>query len=537
MESGKINIAIVEDNGVARLNLRNHLLEMGFSDVGCYSHGRELKPVLRQRHFDLILMDFHLGLHKNGVEVVNELQKEGLLKPSTSVVFVTSDRMPMIVGQIVDVHPDALVLKPYTIKNLERTLSGCIRLNQYLRPVLKLMDQDQYQQALDRLNVMLENNPNPKIHTSMIKLKARLLIKLSRFKEAARIYEQILEGSDKVIWARWGLIQCTNLAGETEKSEEMLESMLGTHLTNDKACEWLTRINIDKEDYDKAELYIDKIKDGELSLSAARLKAHLYQAQDRMDDAIALLEKKRESNRNIREKFIEISLDLARCYLTLAESKPENERPKQLQVARFLIGSAGRNLHGQEMDIKRNVLTALAALMEGDTEKARELLSAEGGRDAEQMDIATPSDAVNAWHGLGEQATASELLHELEQRLKGLPDENEKTVSNLMMHKNQTALGDKKSRALTFNKQGLEFYVKDEFAQAIDLFYQAYLLFPAEAAFSVNLLQSMVEAGQAEHKKASIESLLNELSGQNLSKANAERVTDIREKIRKQKLI
>lgn len=507
MDRDRINVAVVEDNGVARINLRNHLLEMGFSDIGCYSHGRELKPVLKQRHFDLLLMDFHLGLYKNGVEVINELQKEGLLKPSTCIVFVTSDRVPMIVGQIMDVHPDALVLKPYTIRNLEKTLMACMRFHQFMQPVLKLMDKGDYIAALEALERLILENKEPRYRTNMIKLKARILIRLKRYKDSAAIYEEVLKTSDKIIWAKWGLIQSTHLAGETAQSEKMLEAMLNTHLTSDKACEWLARINIDKQDYDKAQQYLDKIKDGELSLSAARLKAYLYQTQDQMDDAIRLLEKKRESNRNIRERFTELSLDLARCYLTKARETPMNERGKHLQVARFLIGGAGRNLHGNDIEIKRSYMNALAAVLEDDKDKARELLSQKGLEDTAFMDIPTLSDAVSTWHDLGEKGKASELLHELEQKLINLPDENERTVSSLMMLKNEQALGDKKSRAMEFNKKGLEFYVKDDFADAIDLFYQAYILFPSEPAFSLNLLQSMVEAKKLVHKKVIIAGL------------------------------
>lgn len=536
MDRNRINVAVVEDNGVARINLRNHLLEMGFSDIGCYSHGRELKPVLKQRHFDLLLMDFHLGLYKNGVEVINELQKEGLLKPSTCIVFVTSDRVPMIVGQIMDVHPDALVLKPYTIRNLEKTLMACMRFNQFMQPVLRLMDKDDYPKALETLELLMEENKEPKYRTNMTKLKARILTRLKRYKESAAIYEEVLKTSDKIIWAKWGLIQSTHLTGETKQSEKMLEAMLDTHLTSDKACEWLARINIDKQDYDNAQRYLDKIKDGELSLSAARLKAYLYQTQDQMDDAIRLLEKKRESNRNIRERFTELSLDLARCYLTMARDTPMNERGKHLQVARFLIGGAGRNLHGNEIDIKRNYMTALAAVLEDDKAKARELLSQEGLEDTAFMDIPTLSDAVSTWHDLGEKGKASELLHELEQKLTNLPDENERTVSSLMMLKNEQALGDKKSRALEFNKKGLEFYVKDDFADAIDLFYQAYILFPSEPAFSLNLLQSMVEAKKLVHKKVIIAGLQQELSAQALSSANAKRFAGIVQKINKDEL-
>lgn len=537
MEYVKINIAIVEDNGVARINLRNHLLGMGFADVGCYSHGRELKSVLRQRHFDVILMDFHLGLHKNGVEVVNEMQQEGLLNPSTSIIFITSDRLPAIIGQIFDVHPDALVLKPYTIRNLEKSLMACIEQRRYLLPVLKLMDLHQAQQALALLDKMLTENQRPKYKTPMIKLKARLLVKLARYAEGAAIYEEILKTSDKILWAKWGVIQCTYKNGEIEKSEKMLEALLDTHLTNDKACEWLTRINIERNDFEKAQQYIDRIKESELSLSAARLKATLYQMREQTARAIDLLEKKRESNRHFRERHDDISMDLARVYLQAAEQQPAQGRSHYLQMTRVLVGSAGRNNQQQDMDTKRNYLSARAALLEDDKSKAQALLAADAMLDTQAMDTFTLSDAIQVWHGLGDACRASEMQQALEEKLSALADENAHTLSTLLLARNEALLGDKRTRAVSFNQQGQAFYVKNQFAEAKDLFYQAYILFPQEPAFSLNLLHSMVETGSLQHKKASIASLVTELQKQTLSAANANRFNDIMTKIRTQGLL
>ena len=64
MEKRKVNIAVVEDNGMARINLRNHLLEMDFNGVNCFSQGRDLKVDMKHRNYDLLLMDFHLGDNK-----------------------------------------------------------------------------------------------------------------------------------------------------------------------------------------------------------------------------------------------------------------------------------------------------------------------------------------------------------------------------------------------------------------------------------------------------------------------------------------
>lgn len=533
MSLSDIKVAIVEDNGMARINLRNHLMEMGFSEIGCFSNGRELKAHARLRRIDLLLMDYHLGQNKNGVEVVQELQEQGLLKSSTSIIFITSDRLPMIVGQIVDVHPDALVIKPYTIRSIEKNISACLNFHHYLMPVFKLMDEDEFAHALDKLNYMLERNSRPRMRSQMIKLQARLLIKVKRFKEAASVYNDVLRSSDKIIWAKWGLIQSLYLDGQIKQSEDMLLALTGTQLTSDKAREWLARICIDANQYAQAEDHINAIREGEMSVSAARLKAYIYQAQERNDEAIQLLEKKRESNRGIRERYDELSLDLARCYLQEAEGKKANEREKTLQVAKFLIGSAGRKNLDQKLIIKKDFLYAAAAVMAGNIEKASELLNREGMDDMTDSDVLQMTDAISAWKGIGNDEKASEILALCKMRLAQLDDGNETTVANMQVLKREESIGERRPEAMKFNKTGLEHYIKHDYQKATQDFYQAYLLFPREVAFSLNLLQSLVEAEQGAYETINTRQFLSELSRRQMAPNNQKRLEDIAKKVEK----
>ncbi|AGH46727.1 response regulator receiver protein [Paraglaciecola psychrophila 170] len=291
MSLAKVKVAVVEDNGMARANIRNHLLDMGFGHISCFSNGRELKANLKNQKLDLLLMDFHLGQNKNGVEVIQDLQKQKKITHTTCVMFITSDRLPLIIGQIVDVHPEALVVKPYTIRNLVKNISSCLNLHKYLMPVYEMMDEENYPQALVLLDHLLGQNTLPKKKSALTKLRARLLTKLGRYAEAAVLYRLILERSDKVIWAKWGLIQNLFLDEHIEESETLLRDLTFSELTSVKACEWLARISVNNNQYNKAENYMHQIREGELSIPAARLKAYIYQAQERGKEAITLLEK------------------------------------------------------------------------------------------------------------------------------------------------------------------------------------------------------------------------------------------------------
>lgn len=535
MDRRSLNIAVVEDNGMARILMRNHLVDMGFMDVACYSNGRDLKKDLKVRSYDLILMDFHLGDHKNGVEVIQEINRENLLKHCTSLIFVTSDRLPLVIGQIVDVHPDDLVIKPYTIRILEKTIINTLTIRKHCLPILKLMDEKKWQDAIEKLEKLVEKNVLPKSRTALLKLRARLLIKMHKYDEATALYEKVLKSSANVIWAKWGVIHSQFLAGKIEISEDLLKDMLGAHLTNDKACEWLARICVGRKEYEEAEEYIDLIKESSLSMAAAKLKAYVYQLQNKTDQAIDLLERKRNSTKHVREKYAELSLELARCYLAVAESKQANERSKPLQVARFLIGSAGRNYLEENLAIKRDFMNILAAILENDQDKASALLEQSESKSFESADVATMTDAVKAWIGMGDEKRAAEILYECEEKIRDLDDLTEQTISSMAVTQQEEAMGARRPRALKFNKEGLQLHNQQRFEESVDYFYQAYILFPREAAFGLNLLQGLIESEQAQHKNAKTLRIFNELDKRELNKSNRKRLNEIGKKISENK--
>lgn len=535
MSLAKVKVAVVEDNGMARANIRNHLLDMGFSQIGCYSNGRELRANMKNQKLDLLLMDFHLGQNKNGVEVVLDLQKLKLISHTTCVMFITSDRLPLIVGQIFDVHPEALVLKPYTIRNLMKNIANCLNLHKYLLPVYEMMDDDNYPQAFVLLEHLIAQNDRPKKKGSLIKIRARLLTKLGRYTESADHYRDILKRADNVIWAKWGLIQNLFLEGKIEESETLLQELTNSELTSDKACEWLARISVSNNQYSKAESYMHQIREGQLSIPAARLKAFIYQAQERSSDAINLLEKKRESNRSIRERYDEISLDLARCYIAQAELGSNKDRTSDLQVAKFLIGAAGRKLSDPGFAVRKDYMFAMIAFMEGNVAKANEILSRPGMSELQDAEIATISDAVQAWHNVGDLDKAKELLKLSQEKLKDIEDGNEKTISAILINKGEDIIGERRPQALDYNKAGLQRYTSKNFVAATNYFYQAYLLFPRELAFSLNLLQSMVDGEMLEYKKLKTLDLLAELQNRELNAGNLQRLDEIVSRISKKK--
>lgn len=532
MSKHKLKIAIVEDNTTARLNLRSHLLALGEFDISSYANGKELRNGLRTLDFDLVVIDFHLGQNKNGVEWIQYLSEAKLIKPSTGIVFLTSDRLPQTISQILDIYPDLLIIKPYTIKTLHSSIHHYLNVRAQIKPALDYLDKELPDKALTFINKKLKDGVSKRAAADFIKLKGKLLLSEKRFDESALLYSSILERSSNVIWAHWGLVKSEFLSGQWRHCQNMLNGLLTDQLTKDKAYEWIACVEIGKENYSLAEKVLDKIKENELTIPATKLKVLAYRMQGRSEEAIRLLEKKRQSNFTIKERFDEYTIELARYHLQLAENADFNERSETLHAVKCLIGNANRSVLDQQTQHQRDFMLALASLLEGDKQRAEKILLDKTVGDATSAKLATMVDAIKVWFGLGSQEKAREVWSEVDKKLSARDDQIDVILGNSLILETGKSLGLSEETAKEVNDQGMVFYLANQVSEAIELFYKARQLNPRVPAFSLNLLQCLSDIKKAEYKGQKTLSLAEELSDVALSESNQKRYLIILKKIK-----
>jgi DNA-binding NarL/FixJ family response regulator len=527
----KIKIAIVEDNTTARLNLRSNLLSMGEFDIASYTNGKELRNGLRTMNFDVVIIDFHLGQNKNGVEWIQYLAEAKLIKPSTGIVFLTSDRLPQTISQILDIHPDILIIKPYTIKTLHTSMNHYLSIRSKIKPALEYLDNEQPAKALKFIDDSLQGSLSKRGRADFIKLKGRLLITEQRYTDAVGLYRDILERSSNVLWAHWGLIKSEFLSGQWRHCQNMLDSLISDQLTKDKAYEWMACVEIGKENYDLAEKILDNIKENDLTIPATKLKVLAYKMQGRSEEAIRLLEKKRQSNFTVKERFDEYTIELARYHLQLAENSAMNERAPKLHAAKCLIGNASRTILDNQTQHQRDFMLALASLLEGDKQKAERIILDKTVSDAKNAKLTTMVDAIKVWFGLGKEDKAREVWNEVDRKLSAKDDQIDQILAGSLMLETEKSLGLSEEKAKRVNDQGMVLYLSNQLNEAIELFYKARQLDASVPAFTLNLLQCLSDIKKAEYKDQKTLVLVDELKDKRLSESNKKRYTLIKKKI------
>jgi CheY-like chemotaxis protein len=520
-------IAIVEDNATARTTLRGHLLPIAKLNVSSFGSGVELKSALRKQHFELIIMDYHLGQGRTGVEWVQSLKESGFIRPSTGLIFLTSDRSPQTIGRIMDLQPDALLIKPYTIASLSRQIKHYLSYRKYIEPVLREMDNKQRPSAITLLRKKLREGVPPRLASDVGKLYAKLLFENEDILHAMRVYDDVLTRSDKVLWAQWGKIRCQYAAGLWPDCQDELSGMVTSSLARDSAFEWLASLSFEQKSYEQVEAYLSQIKFSDLSLPAARLKSIAYQKQDKVVEAIDLLQKKRAMHRSAKDRFNDFTFELAEFYLLLAEEAPSTNREESLSQARKLVGLAGRSQSDRQVLQKRDYLLAFSAILESEDQKAAHLLESDYMDDYLRTEPSMLVIAAKVHHGLGEEGKASQLLALAKQKNAELQIISEQVANDDLIFSGGERLGLNHDQAVMLNETGTQLFMNKQYLPAMKHFYDALNLSPETAAFGLNLLQCMIESDTAVYRKYGIRKLLRVIADMALSDSNHHRLTQL----------
>lgn len=526
-------LAILEDNATARANLRSHLLRIDQFEVSSFSQGNELLSALRIQHFEIIIFDYVLGQGKTGVEWLSKLRQAQFIKPSTGIIFITSDRQPQTIGQIIDAQPDLLLIKPYNMQTLSRGINHYIEYRQLAGNVLNALDNNEPLRALKLLEASSRQAIPARLRNDVAKLRAQLLFEAGQIKQARALYESILADSNRVLWAQWGKIKCLYIEGNWTHCQDDLSALEESALARDKAFEWLASLSFEKQAYSQAEYYLDHIKISALSVPATRLKSLTYQRQDRVIEGIELLEKKREANRTARETFSDFTIELAEFYLAIAEHQTAANRTESLSQARRLTGIASRYSNDAQSAQKQTVLTAYCAILDEDINRARALMQEQEVSYFSRADVSALIIAAKVYFALQQPQKARELLAVVHSRTRNNLSLAQRTLHQDSLLVAQQQLGIAAEQAFELNDKGTDAFLQKDYLKAAYYFYQAYRLLPETAAFGLNLLHCMTEADLSTYRTVSLAPLLALLEKASLSAANQARLSKLRNAIEK----
>jgi len=118
----KMRILIVDDHEPMRKIFKNILRKVGFEDMEEAVDGRDALQKLREKKFDIVLLDWNMpGL--TGADVLREMKKDENLK-DIPVIMVTAETSKEKVIEAIQLGVADYIVKPFTPETLKKKIES-----------------------------------------------------------------------------------------------------------------------------------------------------------------------------------------------------------------------------------------------------------------------------------------------------------------------------------------------------------------------------------------------------------------------------
>jgi DNA-binding response OmpR family regulator len=492
-------VLIVDDQRAFQLMFKGILYTMGATNVAFAPTGEQALVKCATVSYDILFVDYHLGIGKNGKQLLEDLREKKLLAPHSIFMLVTGENTVPMVMSAVELEPDDYLVKPFSqnvlrsrIQRIQRKKSQLAQLYQALfdeqaEQVIALCQQEiasegRYQQFCKR--VMVEN-----------------LLVLKRYNEADIILQQALTQRR----SGWALLLQAKLCLDLERYDESLE-----------LChEAIEENRYFAEAYDVLAQTYRATGDIEYAFNSIQSAAEI--APYNMPRQYLVIEIARELNnipqqvqaskqlyeitrRSIKQDVIHL-LNYIRTIIDAAVRTDDPlQRNRYLQEVSLALQRVKRD-EGMTREIDFNLFEALCQARMESLNGAQYLAKKTYAVVAEQLpdQHQVLPDAIFLLNQIGEFEQADTLR-------KLVPAEQMKNPLLRTLFSDQQHFVDEKQQKFgELNKAGIKSYKEANYAAAVKQFEAALEVAPMNTGSALNLIQASIQLLNSQKKHKSVE--------------------------------
>lgn len=486
---------IVEDFSEFASSLRGMMTNMGCMEIDQVTDGEEAIQNCKQKKYDIILSDYNMGNKKDGQQLLEELHSFGLIKHSGVFLMTTAETTSEMVMGALEFQPDAYLTKPFNAKILKARLDKAILKKQALAPILRLIEQKKWQQAIEQCNLTIKEHSKYRMPC----LKKKFF--------------------------------CLRQAGKNDQAFELV-----TDLINIRPIPWallgVGEIFFDKKDYTKAiDIFTDVIKEFPMTLEAydwlakaQYLSGQLVEAQKTLITALERSPKVLERQRFLGQiasenQDIETMTNAYRQAIKVGENSAFSSPDEFIKLTKSLglLLQGARNLNKDSIvEEAESTFNKLEERFKGNTgvqlrgavahadfssinnspEKVKNYLDSANSHYANLEDLIGSQESIEISESLkklGENSLAENILQDaVEQYLEDADFIQQ--VEKLTNNKHLISNGRK---AQQLNKKAIQFFASKEYIQAVDYFSKAFDIAPKNINIALNYCQALLRAFQA----------------------------------------
>ena len=230
---------IVDDFESFQKILKRMLHALNAQDIETALNGVQAIHQCQEHRFDVVFCDFDLGKGINGLQVLEELRRNDLLRSSTVFIMITAESSRDAVVGSMEYKPDAYLNKPITPGELQSRLVKCLKQKTALEPIYKSMDR------------------NTRHKNWCLKTKGNLLCRLGQWQEAQDLYQDVID-QRPLFWAQLGSAQALDALKKSDDALAAYQQCIKENPSCLEAYEGISRIMMEKGDTSSAQHMLEQ---------------------------------------------------------------------------------------------------------------------------------------------------------------------------------------------------------------------------------------------------------------------------------------
>lgn len=354
---------VVDGNATTRMTLAGQLRAMGLTSVSQSSRIDEARRELERQQFDVVVCgdSFPKG-GGSGQELLDDLRRSGLLPYATIFILLTNEATYLKVAEAAESSVDSYLVRPFSAGALVDRIEQARLRKAALYDIYRALEDTRPEDALALCRSHFAQRSPQWLQAG--RLGAEILLRLNRFEEAQRLFEQIWE-ADPRPWAMLGVARAQLDSGAPHPAQATLVALIESDPDYPDAYDVLGRVQTELGHFQAALENLEK---------AVELTPMAIGRQQRLG-MLAYFCGNREKARELLEQSTYLGLDSkmfdSECLVLLALSAYEHQQPAQVERH---LGELRKRLRQQPHDVRlQRFVDSVAVLshqQQGHVEKA-----------------------------------------------------------------------------------------------------------------------------------------------------------------------
>ena len=356
------SVLIVDQNTVTKGVMKDHLIELGATQINTAHSSIEARESLKKTTPDLIVCEYHLKDHHNGQQLLEELKTQGSLDVQTSFILVSGERRFNNIVSVAEMEPDDYLIKPFTPFEITERVTRLMEKKAILSPVLKAFKDKRYGDVVNMINPLVEQHPN--LQRDLWKLKLKAYTHLSQWDNAIGDLAQ-WQRSNPEPWVHLSLAEMFGKKGKWDGAFDVVSKLVIEHPHYLAAKDLLADVLWELNRPDAAMEVLEKIGAvGMNSCSRLRKIADLSMRLEQVDKAKIYLQKLIGRTENSSMTRVDDYVNLVGIYhmqgqteaLTQLESKmKQTVAEDELEIGMIMI-ELKQQINNKRMDKANSLL-------------------------------------------------------------------------------------------------------------------------------------------------------------------------------------